>query len=64
MHTIVNIMHKGVGIRSRVWGQARPSATMLLYLAHQMSLSLWATKKFDKVHYYLYLTTNSPSYKY
>ena len=39
-------------------------ATMLLYLAHQMSPSLWASycTKFDKVHCDLYLTINSFSY--
>ena len=35
---------KGVGTSSRVWGpsQAKPLATMLLHLVHQLSPSLWA----------------------
>ena len=42
---------------------AKPSVTMLLHQSSHLC-GLHTTQKFDKVHYYLYITTDSPSYKY
>ena len=60
------IAAKGVGTNSRVCMGAKPSASMLLhqYISRAHLCGLHNTQKFDKVHYYLYLTTDSPSHKY
>ena len=55
-------LHKGIGTSSRAWG---PSHQLPCYYINRAHLcGLHTTQKFDKVHYYLYLTTDSPSYKY
>ena len=61
MHCIVTC--KGVGTNSRVWGPSHHLPCYYIqYIDRAHLCGLHTAQKFAKVHYYLYLTTNSPSY--
>jgi len=56
----LTVYSKSVGTSSRVWRLSY----QLPCINRAHLCGLYTTQKFDIVHYYLYLATDSPSYKY